>query len=175
MHGRLIISSVAIALLLSLAACGNPLCGPNEPSSKGTVSSGPVQVATDRSVYAPSDTIHITVTNTLGKTIYLVSRLDQQCPIIELVKEESGSRLAMNSCHPGGESPPTMAWAVLKPGVYAIFTISNANLDKPLVAGTYQIFTRYVTFLPDLDMAHADIVAVLIESAPIRVCTCASC
>lgn len=176
MRGRVTFSCVAVCLMLSLAACGNPLCGPSEPSSKGAVSSGPVPIATDRSVYAPSDPIHITVTNTLDKRIYLVSRLGQQCPIIVLAKEEDGRQITMNSCHPGGEAAPTMVEVSLAPKGYATFTLSAANLDQPLVAGIYQAATRYVTFHPlGQEMVHADNIAVWIGSASIRVCDCASC
>src|SRR6266568_216912 len=80
MSNRFWFTLLSSSLLLALAACSNA-SGTNTTS--GTQTSGPVSIATDHSTYAPTDSIQVTVLNTLAKPIYA---LDTQasCSILSL-------------------------------------------------------------------------------------------
>src|SRR5260221_8031973 len=91
-----------LGLAVLVSGCGaGPVCFSSGRSGPATNSSpGPVTIGTDHSVYAPTDTIVVNITNHLNQTIYLVSQYSssQTCPLIQLVKVDQRQPVPMNPC-----------------------------------------------------------------------------
>lgn len=148
------------------------------PGSGGPAlsSQGPVTISVDHTIYAPTDTVVVTITNHMRTPILLVST--DRCPIIAL------ANLTANTLNPPctspGEAGPMVTYIELQPqrSVGARFTsgYSGDHLDTSLTDGTYQVGAQY---LPSpFDRANVQYQAkraIPIPSPTFRVCTCRTC
>lgn len=165
-------------LALVFTGCGaGPLCISSRPSSLATVSPGPVTIGTDHAVYAPSDTIVVSITNQLDQPIYLVSQYSasETCPAIQLVKVDHGQSIPMNPCFTTEAAPSIDISSIAALGTGGD-RFDDANLTVPLTDGTYQVYTHYVSYPPygvhAVNTGHPGIGLV---SPTFQVCTCGNC
>jgi hypothetical protein len=76
------LSGIAALLLLVLGGCGSNSSGGGS-AQQGTPTGGPVSIGTDRTTYAPSDSIAVSVTNNLSTSIYAYDTR-ASCTILDL-------------------------------------------------------------------------------------------
>lgn len=159
MSNRFWFTLLSSSLLLTLAACGNA-SGTN--TTLGTQTSGPVSISTDHSTYEPTDSIQVTVLNTLAKPIYA---LDTQasCSILGLEIQVSGKwqTSTVAKCLLGrpaqvialdpqkaytttiqAASPPVVKDAVFPPGTYRlVLNYSTSASAGSLMSNPTTIFS----------------------------------
>src|SRR5260370_24765379 len=178
-HGMLYRLIPCLALLaLLLTGCGaGPACVSSGPSGPPTVSQGQVTISTDHSVYAPSDTIVVNITNQLDQLIYLVSQYSasETCPAIQLVKVDHGQSIPMNPCFKTEVAP-----SIEDSSIAALSTggdrFDDSNLSVPLTDGTYQVYAHYVLFPPyGVHAVNAGHPGIGLVSPTFQVCTCGDC
>jgi hypothetical protein len=135
-----------------LAGCGATAGNPATTtlpvnSSPGTMTSGPVVIATDHSVYAPTDAIHITVTNHLAAAIYAYDH-QASCSILNLEMQQGSSwqmvRSPIAGCPLGS---PTVAVAVAPNMPYQADVRAGylRQGDQSFSLGTYRLVLAYAT------------------------------
>src|SRR5947209_798374 len=78
------------SLLLLLAACGEATGAHSANASPTTQTSGPVSIATDHSVYRPTDHMQVTVLNKLSTPIYALDTR-ASCSILSLEVQVNGT------------------------------------------------------------------------------------
>ena len=176
MRFRLMLCLALLALLLTGCGAG-PACVSSGPSGPPTVSQGQVTIGTDHSVYAPTDTIVVTIANHLDQPIYIVSQYSpsQTCPSTLLVKVDQMQPIPMNPCF---STEP--AHSIESSAIVALGTggdrFNNANLAVPLTDGTYQVATHYVLYPPiGVHAITAGHPGTGLASPTFQVCTCGNC
>lgn len=129
-------------LLILFAGCSSTP-GAGGASNPGTITSGQVTIATDHTIYAPAEDIHVTVTNHLSEDIYA---LDTQasCTILGLEQQINGAWQGSNAsrCLMGRRAQPLKIGsgqtyiATIRPGAPGV-----ANAAFP--TGTYRMVLIY--------------------------------
>lgn len=157
------------------------ICFSEGPGDAPTMTTGPVTIGTDHSVYATSDTITVTITNHLDQPILLVSQLGHcQQVVLANISGNGGRGLLMNPCH-DSEAAPTINTSKLLAGDSEIDTLSSSNLDTPLTDGTYEVSVRYLAPPPTGPLTVGQLNAIAgvrstgTTSPTFRVCTCRIC
>ena len=136
------------SLLLLLVACGNTSGSDTQASdntNSGTQSSGPASIATDHSIYKPSDRIQATVLNTLSTPIYA---LDTQasCSILSLEMRVNGTWQASSVARCSlGRPAMVVKLDAGKTETAMIQASSPVMKDAVFPAGTYRLVLNYST------------------------------
>jgi hypothetical protein len=128
------------SLLLLLTACGsasNADSGTN--TSSGTQTNGPVSIATDHSVYGPSEPIQVTVLDKLSTPIYALDT-KAGCSILDLEVQVNGTWQATSAARcPLGR--PAMVVRIDAGKAYT--TTIQAGSPSVFPAGTYRLLLNY--------------------------------
>jgi hypothetical protein len=165
-------------LALMFTGCGaGPACVSSGASGPATVSQGSVTIGTDHSVYAPADTIVVSIINHLDNTIYLVSQYSasETCPAILLVKVDHGQSIPMNPCFTTEAAPGIDSSSIAALGTGGD-RFDDSNLTVPLTDGTYQVYAHYVLFPPyGVHAVTAGHPGIGLASPTFQVCTCGVC
>lgn len=179
MRQWLIRLGVLVCVVLVLVAGGlfigqrnGLICFSQGSSGPPTTTTGPVTMSTDHSVYAPSDTITVTISNHLNTTIVLLSAASETCPIFVLSKLGYGP---LTPCHEGRDVGPSVAQTSVPANGTGGVSFDSANLAIPLTDGTYQVETQWVPFPLRDSPSDASRHATSIASQTFRVCTCRIC
>ncbi len=135
------------SLLLLLTACGNAsgADSSNTNTSSGTQTSGPVSIATNHSVYGPTDPIQVTVLNKLSTPIYA---LDTQasCSILGLEVQVNAAWQASSVARcPLGRPAMVVKLAVGKADTITIQAGSPLMKKATFPSGTYRLLLNYST------------------------------
>jgi hypothetical protein len=145
-YGVLSAAALLAALSLALASCGHLTSGSSTAvnTSPPTQTTGPVTIATDHSAYNNTDTMKITIVNTLTTAIYAYDT-QAGCSILALEVQKYGQWVASDALHcPLGR----VAIAVkIAPGASYTATIGghamSPGLGRSLPSGTYRLVLRY--------------------------------
>jgi len=147
---RLLISILAVALGLSLAACSGAqqTIGSGSATVSATeetaTSAGEVTLSLGKSQYAPHDTIEVTIHNGLATSIFAQDS-HSDCTLITILRSVNGSWQAQGSCV-GME--PTRHILEIRPGAAMDQMLAPGQDDssKPVwPSGTYQVTFAYVS------------------------------
>jgi hypothetical protein len=166
-------------LLAVLAACSSGTtttsCRRLPNTSPGTAHPGQVDVATDHSVYAPGDTMQITVTNHLNLILFFHGDYGA-CPFFGITGVSAGADTSVDTCPPyrGEAAPPMPDLTYLRPGTSVRVQL---QIPTPVTPGTYQLGAAYQSSGPDgrpPNGAARDGTG-SIFSAPFHICVCAVC
>jgi hypothetical protein len=139
------------SLLLLLTACGNASGADSSHThtttntSPGTQTSGPVSIATNHTVYGPTDPIQVTVRNKLSTPIYA---LDTQasCSILGLeVQVNAAWQAASVARCPLGRPAMVVKLAVGKADTITIQAGSSMMKNAAFPSGTYRLLLNYST------------------------------
>ena len=135
----------SIGLLLLLTSCGEGSGSKSSNTSPGTRTSGPVNIATDHSIYQSTDHIQVTVLNTLSTPIYA---LDTQasCSILGLEVQANGTWQASSAARCSLGRPAMIV--KLDPGkayMTAIQADTSLAKDAVIPPGTYRLVLNYST------------------------------
>jgi hypothetical protein len=164
-----------LVLSATLVGCGSAGgCPAGRAAGPATVSSGPVTVALDHTIYRPNDDIQITVRNQLhiGATIFW--HLTGDC-LPFYVSPENGTAVGNTGtyCH-ATEAPPGYQDYPLPSGRFLVFAIDREARDEyhiVLSPGTYRIAMPWAAVTAH-NIATSTGQAI---SEPFRICTCATC
>jgi hypothetical protein len=144
---RLALASL-VALLAGCAVGSGPpvLSTPTPNTSPGTHTTGPVSIATDHSIYAPTDAIQVAVTNGLSVPIYALDEA-ASCSILVLqVQQLTGEwQTAQGASCPLGRTPVVVAVAP-----HAIYTATiqagyPGLTQATFIPGIYRLILSYST------------------------------
>lgn len=126
------------SMLVLLAACGNT-------NSSGTKTGGPVSIATDHSTYQPTNSIQVTVTNTLTTPIYALDTA-ASCSILDLQVQINGAWSYANAAPcPLGRRAMTVKIDAGKPYSATISAGMPGSQQGSFPAGTYRLVLKYST------------------------------
>ena len=132
-------------LLLLLTSCGEGSGSQSTNTSPGTQTSGPVSIATDHSIYGPTDHIQVTVLNTLSTAIYAFDT-QASCSILGLEVQVNGTWQASSvaRCSLGR---PAMIVKIDPGKAYTTTIQADTSLTKDAVIppGTYRLVLNYST------------------------------
>ena len=157
--------------------------------SAGTRTEGPLVVTTDRTVYAPRDGIHVTITNHLqanpATQVYVVlTPPGPGCPGAQAERLQRSVWQDVPDCFPsrGGEIDRGTGEITVYPGeTYdAILTARTNRLhyagQDPFPTGVYRVAVHYYIQAPQVVIIRYGRGGGLIAySQPFRVCTCGVC
>src|SRR5215469_15548372 len=137
---RYLYVSALCVLLVVLAACSSgttTACRRVPNTSPRTANSGQVDVATDHSVYAPGDTMQITLTNHLDLILFLHGDYGA-CPFFGITGVSAGADESIDTCPPyqGEAAPPMPDLTYLRPGTSVSVQL---RVPTPVTPGTYQL------------------------------------
>jgi len=164
-------------------------------SSLGTRTSGPLVITTDRTVYAPLDEVHVTITNYVQATSDAQSTLDNQvyvvltprgpgCPGPQAERLQGSVWQEVRVCFPGGGGdanpgngeiavPPDKTYDAI---IAAHTDRSHPNQQDPFPTGLYRLAVHYYLLTPSANVARIDAGGGFTAySLPFRVCTCGVC
>lgn len=172
-----IIIGVGIAVLCS--ACSSTstvvVCG-TRPHSPATLTNGPLTVATDHTLYAPTDRIVVVITNHIEPGIQGTAQ-SRYCPFAAMQQLQGTTWVPVSICFPeeAGEAPTVPPTLVLGPEQsYTIhlvdMTVSTIPAPRPFPTGTFRLVVRY-----SAAFAHGLEPPTVAYSADIHICTCGSC
>lgn len=85
-----VMQAVTVFLMIVLVGCGSTGGSGGVPGSSGTSTAQPVNIQTDRSTYAPTDSIKVLVTNNLQDTIYAFDTR-ASCSILDMQAQINGT------------------------------------------------------------------------------------
>ena len=163
-----------LLLALALASCGDAFgCISASPRGPASISSGPVTISLDHSIYAPDDTITFTVVNRSQMTVDLSLGIPGTCLPYYIVPQ-NGTTLgaADHDCYPS-EANPGFRHEPLGPGISTQFMLDQETRDTlhvVLQPGTYVLNIPYATVdARDRPVGRGDT-----TSQPFRICTCAT-
>lgn len=137
--------------LLALAGCGaissqgaSSQDDTNTPTPKDTlgmptptITANQVTVTTDRSTYAPNDSVRVTIANGRGVSVYAIAA-KAHCTVLDVqVKATSGWQTSSNVARCGAQDDPQVV--EIKPGVSLTVTIPAPSV------GTYRCALQYTT------------------------------
>ena len=167
---------LCVSVLIALAGCGGAIgCVSTGPRGPASTSSGPVTISLDHSMYAPDDTITITVVNRSQMIVDLSLGIPGNCLPYYIVPQ-NGTTLGpaeQQDCIPS-EANPGFHREPLGPGISTQFILDQETRDTlhvVLQPGTYVLDIPYATVdARDRPVGRGDT-----TSQPFRVCTCATC
>ncbi len=144
---RACLSLGAIALC-ALAGCGVTTSGGSDQAantSPGTVSSGPVTIATDHTIYRPHDENQVTVTNTLATAIY-AEDTQASCSILALQAQNGATWGGSNAARcPLGRPAAVVAIAAGAKYTASIHAGELSPRSGLFPIGTYRLLLTYAT------------------------------
>lgn len=130
---------LAIAVGALLAGCGGvgatDTGGTATPNTSApTRTAGPLVIATDHSIYSPTEAIHVTVTNQLSEAIYAFDT-QASCSVLSLQISQNGQWVHANTarCPLGRVARPVQ----IAPGASYTATITAGYAGIPSSAGSY--------------------------------------
>lgn len=148
MKGNVCLALISCGLLWLLASCGNGY-GANGggTGNGGTESTGPVRIATDHSVYKPTDAIAVSVLNTLSQPIYALDTRSG-CSILDLQMQVNGQWQAATVARcPLGR--PAMIVTIASQNRYTVTIRSTFGMPGTsgvtFPTGTYRLLLTYST------------------------------
>jgi hypothetical protein len=165
---------VMVLVLPSINGCALG-CESSSPRGPATVSSGPVTIGLDHSVYAPDDTITITVVNQSQMTVDISRGIPGNCLPYYIVPQ-NGTTLGaaeQQDCYPS-EANPGFRREPLGPGISTQFILDQETRDTlhvVLQPGAYVVDIPYAT----VDTRDRPISGGDATSQSFRICTCATC
>lgn len=151
--GKGLIGMALGACLIGLIGCGATPGNPDNTTtialntSPGTMTEGPVIIATDHSVYAPTDAIHVTVTNHLSTAIYAYDH-QASCSILHLQMQQGSSWQDVQPPIAGcAREDPTVALSVAPGSTYQTAIIAGylRQGDQRFSLGIYRLVLAYAT------------------------------
>lgn len=157
---------VSLVVLVLLTGCSLPFtCQNNQPSGQGSAANdGTLSITVDHAVYAPGNTIGVTVTNLTSQKVYIA----YQCQPVRIGLQ--------NPCRPG-EFAPGLQSIAFPPGVSSL----RFSTSAPGKSGTYAATIQYV-FAKDPALmagnAKGSVVFPIgteLSSETFRVCDCGAC
>lgn len=148
-----------------------PLCFSNGPAAPPTAAQGPVTISMDHAIYAPSDTITATITNTLDVPIY--TRSAPGCSVLVLIRNVNGSWERVNPCR-STEAGPSVVDLSIRAHTSINNLVSSGSPSASLSDGTYRFGMGYSTQKPDHD-PHVLLHPEAVVWADFQVCTCRIC
>lgn len=176
-HPKLVLTLVILfGLLLLIVGFGRQLglfWMPMGPSGPGTLSTGPITIATDHSIYDSSDTVQVTITSYLAQTARLGDAGGCQ-PLF--VQRQEGSSWRQQACG-GGDTE-----ANLGNGGFKIPLVPGVPLKADFVLqgtpyagdpGRYQFALWYALVSPDGYILSST--QTRITSQTFQVCDCRDC
>ena len=143
-------AAVAVLALVALAGCAQT-AGADAASTPNTSPpthiSGPIDISTDHSVYAPTEVISVTITNSLSKPI-IAYDTQSGCSILALQRQQGGVWLPASAAHcPLGRvaAPITIQAggtykAAIQPAYPGLPSMSGERYFTP---GTYRLALNY--------------------------------
>jgi hypothetical protein len=135
--------TIGMLALLSvvLSSCGTSTGTGSGNSNPGTSTSGPVRISTDHTSYQPTDTIQVTVTNQLSKSIFAYDTR-ASCSILGLDMQVNGrwQGASVARC-PLGRMARWVEIPVGKPYTATIQAGGLSNVSFP--PGTYRLSLSY--------------------------------
>jgi hypothetical protein len=155
----------------------------------GTRTNSPLVITTDRTVYAPLDGIHVTITNHLqtnpATQVYVIlTPPGPRCPGAQAERLQRSVWQEVPVCLPGGggEIDRGTGEITVYPGetydlILTALTnrLHNAGQD-PFPTGVYRVAVHYYILAPQLVIIRYGMGGGFIAySQPIRVCTCGVC
>ena len=145
-----------LTLLTLLSGCsvlGN--CASRSASATpdaGTLTGDPVSIATDRTVYAPGDYVHVTLTNHYDFMIW-IEGANFGCPLVDMQQLQGIEWAQVDVCaHPGQgdeEQGPPVGWVNAGQSVQVDLSMGNDNptsdaeYPKPFPKGTFRAAVHY--------------------------------
>lgn len=164
-----------LCALLLLASCTEHIdsaCSSRGLGGPPTVSTGPVIISTDHSVYAPSDTIIVTITNNLETTLHV--RSAPGCPTLLLIRQSNHDWQAIDLCRNTEAAPLVFAYSIPAHAATAD-GLPSSGRPVTLSDGTYRVGVSYSDRKPNADVRVPQTATVQAWSADFQVCTCRSC
>jgi hypothetical protein len=138
------LGGITALLIFTLSGCGsNSSSGGG--SQQGTPSDSPVSIGTDRTTYAPADSIAVSVTNNLSMSIYAYDTR-ASCTILDLQMQVNGSWQATRIARcPLGR--PAMRVEIAAHTTYtAMIKAGSPGVSQAIFpAGTYRLVLMYST------------------------------
>ncbi|MEO7002791.1 MAG: hypothetical protein ABI068_13325 [Ktedonobacterales bacterium] len=140
----------AVVALLALTGCAS-VAGADAAStpntSPATHISGPIDISTDHSIYAPTEVINVTITNSLSKPI-IAYDTQSGCSILALQRQQSGQWVVANEAHcPMGRvaAPITIkAGGVYHAAIHAGFSgVPSGGGQQYFTPGVYRLALEY--------------------------------
>ncbi|MGZ3581662.1 MAG: immunoglobulin-like domain-containing protein [Ktedonobacterales bacterium] len=131
-----------------------------------------MSITVDHTIYAPSDTIIATITNTLDTTIYI--RSGPGCPTLVLRRKVDGDWQAISLCQTTEVAPSVSSYSI-SAHTSVPDNLPISGLPATLPDGTYRIGLAYSTLKPDPDPRSPLQSGAMAWSATFEVCTCRSC
>lgn len=135
---------IALVLFL-LCSCGSSGSSGRDSSNQGTSTSGPVSIGTDNKTYAPTDTIKVSVTNKMQKSIFSYDTR-ASCTILGLQIQMNGTwqDTQVARCSLGR---PAVAVEIAATKVYTATISAGAQgvSQATFSPGTYRLLLTYST------------------------------
>ncbi|HEV2459932.1 MAG TPA: hypothetical protein VGS80_16360 [Ktedonobacterales bacterium] len=171
---RLALGLLVMVLVLASFAVYVLGCASSSPRGPATVSSGPVTIALDHSVYGPDDDIQVTVSNHSHTAVTTSWHITENC-LPFYVSPENGTAVGNTGtyCY-ASEAAPGYRNYQLGFGSSLMFAIDREARDEyhiVLSPGTYRIAMPWATVMA-YNIATSIGQAI---SQPFRICTCATC
>ena len=171
--------STLCVLLVAVTACSSgtttTACRRVSNTSPGTAHPGQVDVATDHSVYAPGDTMQITLTSHLDLLLFFHGDYGA-CPFFGITDVSAGADASVDTCPPyrGEAAPPVPDQTYLRPGTSVRVQL---QIPTPVTPGTYRLGADYLSYGPDGRPPNGATQPGrgTIFSASVRICACAVC
>jgi hypothetical protein len=157
-----------------LVGCGSAGCASSSPRGPATVSSGPVTIALDHSIYAPDSAIQVTVTNRSRVGVMVFWHITLNCLPFYLSPQRGSSTGLLDEYCYTTEADAGYRNQGLASGSSISYTIGLASTQffrTLLSPGTYRLVTPWAV-VTDHDVAISTGQAM---SEPFRICTCATC
>jgi hypothetical protein len=161
-----------IALLaLVLTACSEATACPPRPDSPGTYAGWPIVLTTDHAIYAPGESLRVTIVNLSSEDILTTKRgsAGNFCPPVALQRLVGEQWQDVNDCFPGSNGQGLFRYHFVR-GV--------AALSRPFVPlpspGTYRFVLSYDP-MHIIGNCPGDCPPTIVYSAVLRVCTCGVC
>ena len=171
-------------LIVTLSGCSALGSCPSRPANatpdSGTLTTDPVAIATDKSVYAPGDVVHIVFTDHLSIPIRVTAKR-ASCPLVtmEHLQDTIGQDVPVCGAAPSGDAgaAPESVYVFPQDSNAANLARDNAadQSDHPsFPSGTYRVVLHYVTTSPDgAIIGPRD--GYIEYSAMFRICSCGVC
>lgn len=175
---RAVIVGIGIALLCS-AACSSAsttvVCG-GRTDSPATRMNGPLTIATDHTVYAPTDVVVVAITNHVQPESVVKAR-STYCPYVAMQQLQGSTWEPVDICFPEDTAEAPIGPRPLDLGPEQSYTIhlvdrtvSTTPTRRPFPTGTFRLV---VTYQPAVAGGFGS--QTVAYSDDIWVCTCGTC
>ncbi len=145
MNRRHSIGEITMLILFALCSCGSTFINNGGNSDSGTSTGGPVSISTNRTTYAPTDSIEVSITNHMQMSIFAYDTR-ASCTILGLQVQANGvwqdTQVARCSL---GRPAMRVEIAANKTYTATIKAGSQGVTQADFPAGTYRLVLTYST------------------------------